>query len=207
MSKRWSGVWRISFGEYWRGLVVLGIAFGAGGLLGCVMASWIGGAGSDGLMAYIQSFLQAAQGNYTASPELLPLLWEQARYPAAVLLLSFTALGVIVIPVLFGMRAFFLSFAIAAFARMFGTDGILLSLILFGLSGVISIPVLFVLGTQGWQISRALAGKPAKIRREEAGFRRNYMIRVGICGLCILLCMLVEHFCTLRLLVWMANIL
>lgn len=205
MRKQWKGAWRISVGEYWGGLLALGSSFAVGGLLGCLMASWIGGDGSDGLMDYIQSFLQAAQGDYTKSPAILPLLWEQARYPLVTVLLGFTALGVIAIPALFAMRGFFLSFAISAFVRMFGGDGVALSLVLFGLSGVISVPVLFVLGTQGWQISRSLAGRNSRSRHKENN-KEPYWVRVGICAFCILLCILVEHFCTLRLLVWTANV-
>lgn len=204
MRKRWSGVWQISLGEYWNGLAVTGSCFAVGGLLGCLLASWIGGAGSDGLTSYIQSFLQAAQGEYAASPAILPLLWEQVRYPLAVVLLSFTALGVIAIPALFGLRGFFLSFAISAFVRMFGGDGIVFALILFGLSGVISVPVLFVLGAQGWQRSCTLAGRGGKRRKSDGGDR---FFSLGICAACILLCVLIEHFCTLRLLIWTAGVL
>ena len=209
MRKRWSGIWYISAGKEWRSLLVLGAAFAVGGLLGSLMASLIAGAGTDGLMDYIQSFFSAAQKNYTTSPALLSLLWEQFRYPIAVLLLSFTALGTIAIPGLFAMRSFFLSFAISSFARMFGGDGVILSAVLFGLSGVISVPVLFALGTQGWENSRRLAGHGEKIRhgREDKGFLHAYFPRIASCVLWILLCVLVEHFCTLQLLIWTVNVL
>jgi len=207
MRKRWSGVWHISLGEYWSGLVVLGSVFALGGLLGCLMASWVGGDGSAGLADYIRSFLQAAQEEYTEPPAVLPLLWEQARYPLAVIVLGFTALGAVAIPLLFGLRSFFLSFAISAFVRMFGGDGIVLSLILFGLSGVVSVPVLFVLGAQGWQMSLALAGRTGRSRSREEGGRQLCYVRIGMCAIGVLMCVLVERFCTLRLLVWAAGVL
>ena len=205
MHRGWAG-WRISSGEDWGALLVLGSAFALGGLLGCLMASWIGGAGSDGLMDYIQSFLLAAQEEYAAAPAFLPLLWEQLRYPLAVVLLGFTALGLPVIPILFGMRAFFLSFAISAFIRMFGAgEGLVLSWILFGLSSMISIPVLFLLGTRGWRSSRTLAGGGSQRRRGEGRLHRLDPAQLGMCALCILACVLIEHYCTLQLLIWAAD--
>lgn len=90
---------------------------------------------------------------------LASLVWDTVRWPLLALLLGFTALGLLGLPLLFVVRGFLLAFSIASFVRLFGGVGCLLALLVFGVSGALSVPVLFVLGVQGLLAARVLAGR------------------------------------------------
>ena len=83
-------------------LVILSVCLGAGGLTGCLLAARVGGAGETSLHAYLEAFLAAAQGGAVDIPALWGQVWDTLRWPLAALLLGFTALGVLGLPVLTG---------------------------------------------------------------------------------------------------------
>lgn len=98
-------------------------------------------------------------GGEITAPALASLVWDTVRWPLLALLLGFTALGLLGLPLLFAVRGFLLAFSIASFVRLFGGAGCLLALLVFGVSGALSVPVLFVLGVQGLLAARVLAGR------------------------------------------------
>ncbi len=205
MRKRWIKVWSVPGGAWFPVTLLLTLLFLTGGLAGCAMASWVGGSGSEGLASYIRSYLLAAQEGVGSSPSVFALCWDVFRYPVAVLILGFTALGLIGIPLAFAARGFFLSFAVSSFVRMFGGHGFLLAAVVFGIPGVISIPVLFVLGAQGWMASRTMAERLSHSGRRALPYDRLYWTRCGACAVGLLLCVWVERFLTAELLTALAG--
>lgn len=95
------------------------------------------------LSDYLQRYFQVAGQSGGISPSLWSVIWEQARWPLLAVALSFTVLGVIGIPLLLTTRGFLLSFAVATFGRLFGLYGVVAALAVFGLTVLLSIPVLF----------------------------------------------------------------
>lgn len=185
--------WNIPAGGILPALILLSICFLAGGLAGCLVAAQVGGAGETSLNAYLQAFLQAAQTEGIDLPALWSQVWDILRWPLLALLLGFTALGVLGLPVLFGVRGFLLAFSIASFVRAFGGSGWLLACLVFGVAGVLSVPVLFVLGVQSFLSARALA---ARVRGEEKGivlWGRSCLIRCALCGGLLCVCILLER--------------
>lgn len=175
-------------------LVATSVAFLLGGLAGGLMAASVDGGGNDSLVIYIESYMKAAQSGGTELPTLLPVLWEMLRWPLLAALLGCTALGVLGIPLLFAARGFFLSFAIASFVRMFGGAGGILAFFSFGVTGMIAVPALFVLGVQGFAASRELAGRALGDGKRPLPFGRVYLLRCGLCALALGLCVLLECF-------------
>lgn len=176
-------------------LVVLGAAFLLGGLIGCGLAASVGGGANDSLATYIQNYMAAAKAGITQPPELLPLVWEVVRWPLFALLLGFTALGVIGVPLLFFARGFLISFAVTSFVRMFGAAGGGLAFLFFGLTGLLAIPVLFVLGVQSFLTAIALAGRSRNQgKRLQPLYGRAFLVRCGICAAVLALCVLLEYF-------------
>ena len=147
-------------------LIILSACFLAGGLAGCLLAAQVGGAGEASLNQYLEAFLLAAQEGAVDVPALWAQIWDTLRWPLFALLLGFTALGVLGLPVLFTLRGFLLAFSIASFVRAFGGAGWLLACLVFGIGGVLSLPALFVLGVQSILSARALA---ARVRGEGKG--------------------------------------
>lgn len=194
MRKRIVHIWDVPAGGLLSALCVVSVCFAAGGLLGWVLAAQVGGGGNDSLTAYLQSYLAAAQSGQAAAPDLLSVLWETLRWPLFTFFMSFTALGVLGIPVLFAMRGFLLSFAVSSFVRMFGGAGGVLAFFAFGLTGLVAVPVLFVLGTQGFMAARALAVRYLGDAKRPLPFGQVYFLRCGICAAALTLCVLLEYF-------------
>ena len=174
-------------------LVVLSACFMAGGLTGCLLAAQEGGAGETSLNHYLQAFLQAAGEGALDVPGLWAQVWETLRWPLFALLLGFTALGMLALPVLFAVRGFLLAFSIASFVRAFGGAGWLLACLVFGVGGMLSLPALFVLGVQSFLSARALA---ARVRGEGKGrvlWGRACLVRCALCGGAVCVCILLER--------------
>ena len=140
-------------------LAAVSASFFLGGLAGCLLAGCVDGGGQESLAAYVEGFLRAAQAGDAAPPALAALVWETLRWPLLALLLGFTALGLLALPLLFAVRGFLLAFSIASFVRLFGGTGCLLALLVFGVGGAFSVPALFVLGVQSFMTARTLAGR------------------------------------------------
>ena len=140
-------------------LAAVSACFFLGGLAGCLLAGCVDGGGQESLAAYVEGFLRAAQAGETSPPALAALVWETLRWPLLALLLGFTALGLLALPLLFAVRGFLLAFSIASFVRLFGGTGCLLALLVFGVGGAFSVPALFVLGVQSFMTARTLAGR------------------------------------------------
>lgn len=133
-------------GERGGALFLLAVFFLAGRLLGCLLASRVGGGANDSLSSYIKGYLSAVQVGKAGAPGLLSAMWENFRYPVACVVLGFTSAGVVLVPLVFAMRGFFLSFAVSSFVRMFGGQGLLMAVGVFLPAGLVVMPCMFLLG-------------------------------------------------------------
>lgn len=207
MRRTVAGVWDVPLEGTTPALAVTAICFFLGGVAGCVLAASVAGGGIESLSAYVRGFLSASGAGETGGPALLPLIWEVFRWPLFAVVLGFTAVGVIGIPVLFSVRGFFLSFAVSAFVRMFGGTGGLLASLIFGITGAVEIPALFVLGVQGLAASGRLAGHTALDGRRGSPFGKTYFLRCGMCAGAFCVCILLECLAVPALVSWAAKFL
>ena len=172
---------------------------GAGGNCGLL---FVGRAGrmpagipyQESLAAYVEGFLRAAQAWEITAPALASLVWDTVRWPLLALLLGFTALGLLGLPLLFAVRGFLLAFSIASFVRLFGGVGCLLALLVFGVSGALSVPVLFVLGVQGLLAARVLAGRVWGDGKTPPPYGKLYFFRCGACAVALCVSLLLDCF-------------
>ena len=207
MHRAVAGVWDVPAEGGGPALAALGICFFLGSTAGCLLAAAAGGGGSESLTSYIQGFLSAAGEVGVQPPALLPLLWDLLRWPVFVVALGFTALGVLGIPILFAVRGFLLSFAVSSFVRIFGSEGCFAATLIFGVSGAVSIPALFVLGVQGLTASARLAGRTMGASRRGSPFGRAYFLRCGMCAGAFCVCILLEYLVVPTLVAWAAGML
>ena len=191
--KRIVRIWDVPAGGILPALVVVSAAFALGGVLGCGLAAQVGGGGGDMLHAYVTGYLTAARAGEAAPPHMLSVVWSTIRWPVFAVLMGFTGLGLLGIPVLFSIRGFLLSFAITSFVRMFGGVGGVLAFLTFGVTGLVAIPVLFVLGVQGLAAARLLAGQCLGDGKRSLPFGRSYWVRCGLCSAALCLCALLEY--------------
>lgn len=174
-------------------LVILTVAFFVGGLAGCVLVNRVGGNGEVALEEFLKGYLSVANNGDITRPNVLTLVWETIRWPLFIFLLSVTPLGLFGIPVLFLLRGFLLSFSIASFFRVLGASGLALAFALFGVTGVLYVPVLFILGVQGFLMSGAMTGRLIGEGRKCSLLDRIVLFRCGICAAVLGVCCLLEY--------------
>ena len=104
--------------------LILGAAFLVGGVAGCLAAGWMDGEGAQALSGYLTSYFRYA-AEETPAPGFWNAVWEQFRFLLAAFVLGFTAIGVVGLPVLFGVRGFLFSFSAGCFYRLLGPEGFL----------------------------------------------------------------------------------
>lgn len=194
MRKRIIRMWSTPAGELFPSLLAVSVAFCVGGLVGLLMAAQVGGGGHESLSAYLQNYLTAVREGAAVSPALSTVLWETIRWPLFVFFMGFTALGILGIPTLFAIRGFLLSFAVASFVRMFGGSGGLLAFFSFGITGLVTVPTLFILGVQGFLSARQLAGRTLSGRKGALPFGKLYFVRGGLCAGVLAFSILLEYW-------------
>lgn len=194
MRRAVGGTWNVPEERILPALAVISLSFLLGGLAGCLMSSFVGGAGQESLKNYLEFFLGSAQSGEMRTPGLALQLWDLLRWPAAALLLGFTALGVLGLPLLFATRGFLLAFSIAAFVQMFGSAGCLMAFLVFGIGGSFSVSALFVLGAQSLAASRRLASRFLGEGKEPSPYGRAYFLRCGGCAAALCVCLFLERF-------------
>ncbi|WP_338049719.1 hypothetical protein [Pseudoflavonifractor phocaeensis] len=173
-------------------LAVLSLCFLGGGLLGVLSAAGAEEEAAAGLASYLSAFLATAQAGTLSVPGLPAQVWSVIRWPLLVLLLGFSAVGLVGIPAVFGVRGFLLGFSIGSFVRFYGGAGGLLAALVFGVSGCVAVPVLFVLGVQSLLAARTLALRMVEERRRLLPYGRRYWLCCGVCAGGLAVCVLLE---------------
>lgn len=188
-------------GDMARGRLALAVnaaAFLAGVLGGFLLCGWLLRTGRLAAGRMLDGYvlaLNAQQGQICFGEAL----WDVGRWPCLVWVLGSTALGRWMVPASFVARGFFLSFSVAGLAGA-AQGGILLAVCLFGVNALVTLPVLFLLGTQSWEMAGRIRGRLFARFRE---YPKRYWVR-SLMGLgCILLCALAEYLwlpgCLVRL--------
>lgn len=193
MRKNVLKVWDLPSNGSTAALIIIAVAFFIGGLAGCTLAGRAEGGGEAALNGYLDGFLNVAISGETVRPEFVLLLWRSIRWPLFVVVLGFTPIGLIGVPTLFLIRAFLLSFSIASFFHVSGINGLLFAFSVFGITGLIYVPILFILGIQGFLNSGAIIGRITGENRRSTGIKRTNVLCCGICFLLLIVCCFIEY--------------
>lgn len=191
MRRAVAGIWGSPTTEGAPALVVTTAFFVLGGLFGCLLAFRAEGGGGEALALYLDGFLASARDGGLTAPALPSLIWRCARWPLAVFLCGFTALGVLGVPILSALRGFYLAFSIASFARAYGRAGIEVAFILLGITGLLAIPVFLLLACQSFTAAVGLAGRGEG--KWALPYDRAYFLRCGLCAGATCVCILLER--------------
>lgn len=132
------------------------LAFGLGATAGVLLAAWLTERGALTLEWLLPGF---SRGLDAVRPSFSTLLWDVARWPLMAWLLGFTALGGWMLPLLFAVRGFALGYCVAGLTAALQAGGLLLSVVVFGLAGLITVPVFFGLGIQSFLAARQIRGR------------------------------------------------
>lgn len=174
-------------------LAILAVSFLLGGTAGCFLAALSGGAGLEELGGYLTDYLSLArEGDLPRGS--WSLLWGQAKYLLAVLVLGLTALGLVGLPVLFGIRGFFFSFPVACFCRVFGSRGLFPAFTLFALPALLWAPALFLAGVYGFLSAQQLLRRSLGESRGGIPLNGPWWCRASLCMGLVLAAGLLEYW-------------
>lgn len=207
MKKQVIKVWDLPSSGTNISLIILSAAFFLGGLAGCVLAAQVNGSGSETLIDFLENYFSSINSGSEQKLEPILIFWDVFRWPIYIFVLSITPLGLIGIPILFFLRGFLLSFAIASFYFAIGYPGITVALVVFCLSGMISIPVCFVLGVHGFLISGQVTVRLFGDGRRQKIFRKINYIQYAVCVLSLCVCSFLEYYLIPALLSGMTSLL
>lgn len=164
-------------------------AFAAGAVGGFLLCWWLlnrGDLAAERMLSGYSLALDARVGVVS----FWETLWDVGRWPLLVWLLGATSLGRRMIPFVFAARGFFLSFAVAGLS-VASEGGVLLAFCLFGLGAMVSLPVLFLLGNQSWEMSGRIRGR---LFATLSDYPNEYWVRSLIALGGIVACALAEYW-------------
>lgn len=194
MRKAVAGFWYSPASEGVSALAVTAAFFALGGLLGgFASVATAGSVSSVMISSYLEGFLAEAQGNGLLYPDLLQFLWLSLRWTIAAFVLGFSSLGVLGLPLLGGARGFLFSFSIGVFTQALGQRGLMVAFIMFGVSGLISIPVFLLVSTQSFLVSRYLVSRGTG--KSEFPYNRVYILRFCFSVLLLYVSLILEWYC------------
>ena len=193
MRKNATKIWDLPSNGSTAALIVMAVVFFIGGIAGCTLAGRAEGGGEAALSSYLDGFLNVVVSGEAVKPEFLILLWKAVRWPLFASLLGFTPIGLIGIPILFLIRAFLLSFSIASFFHVLGIKGLFFAFSVFGISGLIYVPILFVLGIQSFLNAGTIIGRITGENRRNTSTKRWDVICCCICFLLLFVSCFMEY--------------
>lgn len=194
MRKPIAGFWWSPTAEGIPALVVTAAFFALGVMAGCLLAFQVTANGADALSSFLDGFLALARDGGMAQPHLFDLLWRCLRWPLAAFLMGFSALGLLGVPVLSGLRGFFLAFSAASFARAYGRSGLMTAFLLVGIPAAVAIPAFFLLSVQSFSSACVLASRSSGQGKRDIPYRREYFFRCGLCAVAFCVSLLVECY-------------
>jgi len=164
--------------------------FLVGALAGAISANYI----SDFSGALLRNYFLSPEGGVFTSGGFGKSLFDTFLYPIIAIFFGFAAFGFILLPPLLGLKGFVLTFVAASIIKVFGGKGFWVSLSLFGLTSLISLPCLLILSVQAFTASYALTGALLKRRTLRAIYGRAYFLRCLLCSAALVLSAFIDSY-------------
>lgn len=168
-------------------LIFLTACFGLGLLAGCLFASYLGADAGSHLLSYLNGYFSLLEEGTVTAPSFPAVLWEVFRWPFAAGILGLTAFGTLAVPALFCVRGFLLSYTVSVFLLLFGSEGLPLALAVFGISAVLSVTGLFLVGIDAFEWGKTLVAGTGREGKDKAPLRRRliYHAAATVCWLTV----------------------
>ena len=153
------------------------------------------------LKQYLTDYVQLGAGQRPLGA-LLSTAVLYLRYPLLAFFLGFASVGVILLPCTALAFGFFLSFSVCCFTATFGAHGVILTLAVFGLRCLLTLPCFFVLAAASLETSAALAGASfgSGRRLRAVVYGRDWWLRFGAAVVVLLLGVCLDLLLSSRLL-------
>lgn len=164
-------------------LLCLAVCFAVGAAGGCFFAGALDEDAATSLLDFFGGYFTSIEHGQVLHISLLSAVWEVLRWPVLTLVLGFTALGVVGLPVAFCVRGFLLSYAVSVLVRLYGSAGLVAALAVFGFSGFFVLPALFTLGVDAFRAAGSMAGSLLGDSRRTFSPGQGRLYRTGCCSL------------------------
>ena len=173
---RTSGIWYI---------LTVSCCFLVGGVLGSFLGMCTGGSGAAEIDLFLHDFLTLA-GTREVIWSVPAVLWHRGRWLLCCCILGLSSLGIVFLPVLFGLRGFLLAFGASCFVQVFGAMGLIPAVLLFGIPALLWTPGFLVCGVVCLRRSLQTVGKVEPLPVGD--------LRSGMCtaGFFLVLCVMFE---------------
>lgn len=140
-------------------IVVLFVCFLIGVICGYLWAL-LGYQTSDLESHLTDYFSLAAESGIEVSPA--SALWNSIKWPLFVVVLGTSVVGAVAIPVVMIVRGFLLTYSTVCFSILLGYNGIVVSIVLFAITVLFELPVLFIFGCEFLHVSIARVTRSSK---------------------------------------------
>jgi len=181
--------------EGYLGLLLSVALFVCGILVGTFTAGAMDEGGSSALYGIISDYVTLVREGTFSRPELLSVLLSTYKDQVLVMFMGLSIPGFALIPIVNGVRGFFLSFSIAAFIKVFGTGGVLTAIGLFGLTAIVSVPCLIFSSAICFQASANLCRSVLIGSRSAAKlYDRAFFLRCGLCLAALVVPVILEMY-------------
>lgn len=142
MAQKRIHLWALNGLEQMRALGSISVCFVLGSAAGCWCSACLEQEGAGALRSWLEGYVALS---HSGGGQWVSALWQMVRFPLLLWLLQYTVLGMLLIPVVMGLRGFLLSFAVTGFVRTYAWRGMLSALLLFAPMGIVELTALFLL--------------------------------------------------------------
>ncbi|UOO36858.1 stage II sporulation protein M [Oscillospiraceae bacterium CM] len=187
------------------GLVFCAVLFICGAIAGTVSAGLI----HDGttLRHYLESYLSSFSGASASKPALFSAVVTNFKYQLLTVFFGLSVFGVVLIPLLSAARGFFLCFSVSAIVRLFGGRGVLLSLSIFGMNTLLTLPCFFIIALTAYSASLSLLKRalPGSLKPAAELVDRRMLLSCGLCFIVLFFTAVVDTYLTAHLIALTAS--
>lgn len=163
-------------------LLILAVFYLLGVLGGQAAASLVSPELQAELDRYLTDFFRLDQERISVAESAWNTLLLYTRYPFMAFFLGFASAGAVLLPCLALLFGLGLSFSVSCFTAAFGTAGMQLALISFGLRVLVTLPCFFWVAVPAWEASFRLFTLSFGRGRRSAPvlYGKAYWMRFGI---------------------------
>ena len=142
-------------------------------LLGGVSGHLVSGVGFDHLSTMLQGYSVSCLTQGSVAFEFSGLLWRCLEPLLLALVLSFSALGVLGLPILLGVQGFRTGYAISGLSRTWGLSGLGTAALWIGVEDLILLALLLAIAIPGWARAWELATQTRLGRKLPPKYRQR----------------------------------
>lgn len=202
MGKAEGSIWDVPLIKGKPTLVVVIFFFVLGGLVGILVVGQLQQQGSQSILEYLTPLVEGVEQGEIDAPSSMALLWEHGRWFLLLLLASLTPFGMFAIPLLVLLRGFIIGYTSAILLCLFGTQGMVVALVLVTLPELVILPALLFLGGEGLLHAKDLALKSKSTEQGLAHIKWLSLPVVLPCLLALLGTLCIEFWIVPPLLGW-----